>query len=340
MITVISVAFVLLAALWFYGAIRTNIFVRERHVLASDASLKSVEPFSQHKQFADIWNAKVAYVDEGQGPAVLLLHGCPFQSYEWKDLIPLLSKEYRVIAPDLLGLGDTVVYQDADYRLPEQVRMVLGLLDHLGIEQTHVVGHDHGGAIVQLLMKQHPERLFSVVLTNVEAYDQWPSEAERTDVALAVNPVTSPLFRLAIAIKPIQKWIYRIAVADRKILTDDVLFAFVRPHTSSGRRWSRLRRFLRWQLDREHNLETLKAVDGLRVFSKPTFLLWGGQDRNFGLDIAQRLKKDIPGVVRLEVLEESAHLPMLEQPQSYGAAVLNFLNNTSKMNTTAHEIAA
>jgi pimeloyl-ACP methyl ester carboxylesterase len=335
MAAVIGVILALLAALWFYGALRANIFAGERHVPVSEASLENVEPFSQRKRFANIGESKVAYLDEGQGEAVLLLHGCPFNSYEWKDLIPLLSKEYRVIAPDLLGLGDTVVFQDADYRLPEQVRMVLGLLDRLGVEQIHVVGHDHGGAIAQLLMKQHPERLKSVVLTNVEAYDQWPSEKERTDVELVVNPLTSPLFRLAIGVRPIQRWIYRIAVADQKTLTDEVLAAFVRPHISSGKRWTRLRRFLRWQLDREHNLETLRAVDGLRAFNKPTLLLWGGQDQNFGLDIAKRLEKDIPGVIRLEVLKESGHLPMLEQPQSYGESVLNFLESTVKMNAAA-----
>ena len=218
--------------------------------------------------------------------------------------------------------------------------MVVGLLDRLGIKQTHIVGHDHGGAIAQLLMKEHPERLMSVVLTNVEAYDQWPSEEERPDVELAVNPFTSPLFRIAIAIRPIQRWLYRIAVADRNILTDDVLSAFVRPHIASGRRWTRLRRFFRWQLDRDHNRETLRAVNGLRVFSKPTLLLWGGKDVNFGLNIASRLEKDIPGVVRLEVLEKSAHLPMLEQPQSYGTAVLKFLESTKRMKAATQKTAA
>ncbi|MDA8084918.1 MAG: alpha/beta hydrolase [Nitrospiraceae bacterium] len=330
MIGTIGIVLIAFAVLWFYGAILAGIFAGERHVVVSDTSLQGVEPFSLRKRFAAIGEAKVAYIDEGQGPAVLLLHGCPFQSYEWKDVIPLLSEKYRVIAPDLLGLGDTVVFQDADYRLPRQMEMVLGLLDHLGIKHTHVVGHDHGGAIAQMLMKHHPERLLSVVLTNVEAYDQWPSNRERADVELVVNPLTSPLFRIAITIKPLQRWIYRIAVAEQKTLTDDVLFAFVRPHISSTRRWRRLRRFLRWQLDREHNSETLRVVDGLRAFTKPTLLLWGGLDQNFDLDIARRLEKDIPGVVRLVALEKSAHLPMLEQPQLYGTSLLAFLNDTQK----------
>ena len=340
MFTVLGTLVFLLAVFWLYGAFRAGLFAGEKHVAVSEAFPDGVEPFSQRKRFVEIGNAKVAYIDEGQGPAILLLHGCPFQSYEWKDVIPLLSKEHHVIAPDLLGLGDTVVFQDADYRLPEQVRMIVGLLDHLKINEVNVVGHDHGGAIVQLLMKQHPERLASAVLTNVEAYDQWPSEAERMDVLLAVHPVTTPLFRLALAMKPVQRWIYRIAVVDRKTLNDEVLFAFVRQHISSARRWARLRRFLRWQLDRDHNQETVRAVDALRAFSKPTLLLWGAEDRNFGLDIARRLEEDIPGVVRLEVVEGSAHLPMLEQPGSYGTALLRFLGDIRDMKTPTQRKAA
>ena len=92
MITAISIIAGVFAALWLYGAIKADIFGGEKHVPASDALLRDVEPFSRRKQFADIGNANVAYIDEGQGQAVLLLHGCPFHAYEWKDIIPLLAK--------------------------------------------------------------------------------------------------------------------------------------------------------------------------------------------------------------------------------------------------------
>jgi pimeloyl-ACP methyl ester carboxylesterase len=85
-----------------------------------------------------------------------------------------------------------------------------------------------------------------------------------------------------------------------------------------------LRRFFHWQLDREHNLETLRAVDGMRRFDRPTLLLWGKHDTNFGPSLAERLAKDIPGFVRTELLENSAHMPMQEEPEAYTRAVLRF----------------
>jgi pimeloyl-ACP methyl ester carboxylesterase len=95
---------------------------------------------------------------------------------------------------------------------------------------------------------------------------------------------------------------------------------------STPERWLRLRRFLSWQLDREHNFETMRAVDGMRCFRHPTLILWGQHDTNFGPVIAERLARDIPGTVRIEWLKNSAHLPMLEEPEAYAQAADKFLS--------------
>jgi 2-hydroxymuconate-semialdehyde hydrolase len=310
---------------WLVGAARAGHFIRHRDAVASTESEDQVEAFSRKKKFAYVGRWRVAYVDEGSGDVVVLLHGCPFQSYEYSRVIPILARHYRVIAPDLLGLGDTVVRLDDDYRLPNQVAMVVGLLDRLGIERAVFVGHDHGGAILQIMMNTNPERLRAVVLTNAEAYDQWPSEPERLDVELVVNGATTPFLRLLLGIRAVQRWIYRIAVANRDVLTDEVMAAFTRPNMATPERWLRLRRFLRWQLDREHNMETMRAVDGMRRFRRPTLILWGKQDTNFGPAIAERLAHDVPGTVGIQWLEHAAHLPMLEEPEAYATAVEDFV---------------
>jgi pimeloyl-ACP methyl ester carboxylesterase len=268
----------------------------------------------------------VAYIDEGSGPPVLLLHGCPFHAYEWRDIIPRLSPRYRVIAPDLLGLGDTMVRLSDDYRLPNDVTMLVGLMDALGIGAADVVGHDHGGATLQLLMGSHPERIRRAVLTNAEAYDQWPSKPELPYLKLVVNPVLGPFFRFALQNSSwVQREVFSVAVHKQEAFTDEVLLAYTRQHTSSAARWKRLQRFFRWQLDPEHNRVTLAAVDGMRRFEHPTLVLWGRQDENFGPAIAERLASDIPGTVGVTYLEESAHMPFQEEPEAYSEALLAFL---------------
>ena len=324
-----ALAVSLLAALWTLAAWQAGTFLSDAHVVAASLGDPGLEPFSRRKQAVDVGPWKVAVLDEGRGDPVVLLHGCPFHAFEWREVIPRLSERYRVIAPDLLGLGDTQVRLDQDYRLPQDVEMVVGLLDALGIERAHFVGHDHGAATVQMLMKAHPQRIRSAVLTNAEAYDAWPSEPERPYLELVVNPLLSPLFKAALAIPAVRREVFGVAVHRQEAFDDEVLAAYTRAHTSTPERWQRLVRFFRWQLDPEHNREPLRALDGMRRFDRPTLILWGRQDTNFGPALAERLAGDIPGTVRIEWLEHSAHMPMQEEPERYTSAVLGFLDEVA-----------
>jgi pimeloyl-ACP methyl ester carboxylesterase len=79
-----------------------------------------IDGFSLAKQFMHVGDARIAYRDDGAGPPVLLLHGCPFSSFVWRKIIPRLADQSRCVAPDLLGLGDTETVSDADWSLPAQ----------------------------------------------------------------------------------------------------------------------------------------------------------------------------------------------------------------------------
>ncbi len=285
----------------------------------------TMELFSRQKKYLPVGSWEVAYLEAGEGEPLFLLHGCPFHSYEWHAVIPLLAAHYHVIAPDLLGLGDTRVRLSDDYRLPRQVEMVTGLMDALGFPDASFVTHDHGAATLQVMMKHAPQRIRKAVLTNAEAYDQWPSAEELPYVKAIVNPLTTFLIYLALKNRWIQRDIFRIAVANPTVLTDETLDAFLRPHMATSRRWQRLRRFYHMQLDPENRLETLQAVDGMRQFTRPTLMVWGQQDGNFGLPVAERLAEDIPGAQGIQLLSNSGHLPMLEEPEAYAQAVSNFL---------------
>jgi 2-hydroxymuconate-semialdehyde hydrolase len=317
---------IVVIGLWIVGAAKCGYFILDRHEYVPAAADPPIDDFSKRKKFIEIEGWRVAYIDEGSGPPVVLLHGCPFSSWEWKDVISILTPHYRVIAPDLLGLGDTAVRLDDDYRLPNEMKMVTELLDRLGVKDARFVGHDHGGATCELLMKYHPERIHSLVLTNIEAYDQWPSKPETPYLKMILNPVAGPFFRLAFALEPLQREAYDNAFYRDNVLTDEMLSAFVEPQLATRGRWCRLRRFFGWQIDPKHNQETMLALDGMKKFDRPVLILWGQHDSNFGPQIAERLAKDIPGVVRTEWMTNSAHLPMLEEPQAYGEALIRFFS--------------
>jgi pimeloyl-ACP methyl ester carboxylesterase len=202
-------------------------------------------------------------------------------------------------------------------------------MDRLAIPEADFVGADHGAATLQLLMKDSPDRIRRAVITNAEAYDLWPSKPEIKYLKMVVHPLTSPIFRFLLAHSAwIRREVFSIAVHREEVFTDEVVLAYTRAHTSSPARWQRLRRFFRWQLDPEHNRVTLDAVGGLRKFDRATLILWGKLDTNFGPEIAERLASDIPGVVGVEYLEQSAHMPFQEEPEAYNAALLEFLGAT------------
>ena len=107
------------------------------------------------------------YHDQGQGPAVLFIHGSgPGVSAwaNWRLTIPALSASYRVIAPDMAGFGFSERPKDVEYRKETWVRQAVGLLDALGIEKAHVVGNSFGGAIALALAIRHPERVDRLAL--------------------------------------------------------------------------------------------------------------------------------------------------------------------------------
>lgn len=324
---------------WLFLAYESGTFIPDDSRYAVAPGDFTPDAMASHKKLIDLGGYKVAYIDMGQGAPVILLHGCPFSVYEWRDVAPLLARHFRVIAPDLIGLGDTPVRLSDDYRLPRDVQMVTALMDRLGIRSARFIGHDHGGAVVQLLMQHDPARIDMAILTNVEAYDQWPSKPETEDLRLITNPVTAPLMYLALQWRWVQRDLYSIAVVNPATLTDATLDSFATEHLANARRWQRLRRFFGWQLDPAHNHLTMEAVPAMRRFTKPVLMAWGQKDTNFGPQIAIRLARDIPGTRGIAWFAGSAHLPMLEQPQAYSAIATRFFIDGSVDDTAAKALA-
>lgn len=279
------------------------------------------------KRRVQVGEATVAYVDEGSGPPLLLLHGCPFSSYVWRLLIARLGGRFRCLAPDLLGLGDTETPPGADWSLPAQADMVIGLLDALGIEQIDVVAHDHGAATAQLIAAGHPDRIRRLVLTNAEAYDNWPSADELPFIRATQLPVLGRLVLWAWSRPALFRYALRSgkAVHDPTVLTPELLNGYIALNLADRRRRAKTRRFLAGQLDPANHRATADAVPGLRVFDHPTLIVWGADDPHFGPEWAQRLGADIPGAHRVELLPDTGHLLMEERPDDLARLVTDFL---------------
>ncbi len=130
------------------------------HAFGSPSTLHSKEmtasEFHSGRRFVTTDQGRIAYIDKGTGSGALFLHGFPLNSFQWRGVIPQLSKLRRCIAPDFLGLGYTEVAAGQSVAPEAQVAMLVQLLDKLSIPEVDIVANDSGGAIAQLFVTPAP----------------------------------------------------------------------------------------------------------------------------------------------------------------------------------------
>jgi pimeloyl-ACP methyl ester carboxylesterase len=133
-----------------------------------------IATFHNSRRFAEVKSGRIAYVEQGQGPVALFIHGVPLNGYHWRHIIDRLKHRRRCIAIDLMGLGFTEIAPAQDVSFTAQAQMIAEVLDVLGIDKVDLIANDSGGAIAQIFAAHQPDRLTSLVLTNCDVHDGWP----------------------------------------------------------------------------------------------------------------------------------------------------------------------
>jgi len=223
---------------------------------------------------------ELAYVDEGDGPAVVLLHGFPTSSQLWRVFVPPLAARHRVIGPDLLGYGDSAKPTDADLSISAQAGYVVELLEHLGIEEFPAVGHDVGGGVAQLLALDTGAK--ALVLLDSIAFDVWPIEGVRMLQATEPDQETEELVASVVRLS------LDLGIAKKQRLTDELVEGTVRPFAGDPPAFFRAARAIdgRGLGGRDDELATLDV---------PVFLIWGEEDPFMPVEVAHRLNELIDG---------------------------------------------
>lgn len=118
-------------------------------------------------QFFQIQEKKIFYITQGDGEVILLIHGYPYSSFEWKEVAQVLSKSNRVILIDLLGFGfsDKPLYHNYTYE--DYVLHITLLMQHLGVRRVHVVAHDLGASVAQELIAQQKDRRLDIEISSI-----------------------------------------------------------------------------------------------------------------------------------------------------------------------------
>ena len=246
----------------------------------------------------------VHHLDEGHGPAVVLIHGFGGHTFSFRKNVPALAEHYRVIAVDLMGFGYTERPPKSDYSLTAQARLVVGLMDELGIESAAVVGHSMGGEVAMRIAAGYPERVEKLILVASVSGDRFPS--------LPPTPIIRPF--MSVFGRLTGRFLLRRGFYDRSKLTEEVWAGYRSPRRIHGFMDGIYQLFRDWRHDRPIAFENI---------SQPVMILWARAERlpNWMLN---RLRKRLPQA-EVRYVEEAGHLVLEEQPDAANQLMLRFL---------------
>jgi pimeloyl-ACP methyl ester carboxylesterase len=272
----------------------------------------------------DLHGHRVIYRTAGAGPPVVLIHGMVNSSRHWKDVALTLAEDYRVVAPDLLGHGDSAK-PVGDYSLGAHASGIRDLLTALGVERATVVGHSLGGGVAMQFYYQFPERCERLALVSSGGLGREVSWLLR----LAAVPGVGGVLGLAASGPSIAGLRHAAAGLRRRDRELGVyLEAAARALGALDSRGAR-RAFL-------CTLRSVIDTRGQRVSARdrlylagavPTLIVWGGRDRTIPIEHGRAARAEMPGS-ELVILPRAAHFPHLEDPAGLGAALRDFLATT------------
>lgn len=250
---------------------------------------------------------RIAYLDGGRGEPLVLVHGFGADKDNFTRVARWLVPRYRVIAPDLVGFGESTHLPDADYRYAAQAARLRDFVQALGLRHVHLGGNSMGGGIVLSYAAQHPDEVGSLWLIDAAGIPEAPpSELRRIIETTGENPLlvdkASDFPRLVRFVMSEPPWIPGFAMDSmaRQRMANEALekkvFAQIATDSVSD------------------------AITGLRV---PALITWGAQDRALDVGTAALLHAKLPDS-RVDVMPGVGHAPMIEQPERSARDYLRF----------------
>ena len=272
---------------------------------------------------ATVHGRSVSYIEAGEGPVLLLVHGIAGTCENWGEVIEPLAHHHTVIAPDFPGHGASEA-GSGDYSIGALASGLRDLLLALGYERATVVGHSLGGGVAMQLAYQFPEMIERLVLVS----------------SGGLGPEVSPVLRAA-ALPGADLFISVTAGAGQKVgsVVGRGLAAIGLRPSADVAEIARSYASLEDPGRRAAFLDTLRAVVGTRgqrvhagdrlylAEAVPVLIVWGARDSIIPVRHGEDAVRAIPGS-RLEVFEDVGHLPQLEAPGRFLAVLERFLRET------------
>lgn len=285
-----------------------------------------LETLQKHRGTFKHDGARLSYLDVGEGPAVLFVHGVFMNAFLWRKEIAALSATRRCIAVDLPAHGHSVASDTQDLSLTASVDLLAALCDELDLTAVDVVGNDTGGALSQIFAVRHEPRLRTLTLTNCDAHDNLPPQAFELGKRLAEENQLAPLVVELGKSTELARGNPGLAMGYKhpEDLSDEIVAAFMSPFADPERA-RQLERFVK-----STKVDDLLAVEpGLEALEKPTLIAWGTADDFFEIQWAHWLKEHIPGARELVEIDGGALFFPDERAEEFIPHLRRFLDHHS-----------
>lgn len=249
----------------------------------------------------------IRYDDEGRGEPALLLHGFPTTRLLWKRVAPLLVESgFRVLAPDLVGYGESSCPPNVEPDMARQVGWMLALLDAVGVARATVVAHDVGTAAAQILVARAPERARALVAMDGVYGAEWAMEAV---APILTWPEPARLFRVVVR---------QLRASGPVRIDDEVAREVLAPYDGAegGAKLIRAARAL-------HPEQTVEVMPALRARRVPAKVLWGKHDAYLSFDAVGRPLAELLGAELVAL--PGGHFTPLDCPREVAASVISFI---------------
>ena len=278
---------------------------------------------------AELPQGPIRYRESGpaDGEPIVFVHGFLVDGRLWDGVAERLSKTHRCIQPDWpMGSHRAPMRPGADLSPPGMARIISGFLAALDLEKVTLVGNDSGGAMSQVTVTTHPERVGRLVLTNCDSHDNFPPGIFKAFPPLARIPGVLRAMGLPTRFAAVRRRAY--GPFTKKPIPDELLVGWTEPglHDAAIRRDTKA---FTVDMNKRH---TLAAAEKLPGFDRPTLLVWAPEDRFFPMRYAERLEEAIPDA-RLVTVPDAKTFVSLDQPGAVADAIAAFMGETSATGT-------
>ena len=277
---------------------------------------------------ADLGDVLLHYVTAGDGFPIVLVHGIPQTSHEWRYVIPYLAKKYQVIAPDLRGLGDSS-HPTEGYDKKTMSNDIWRLMQSLNLPNFYLVGHDWGGPTAFSLAAQHPEAVRRLAILDVvipgDGAD-FSQNGRRWHHALFRTPDLPEQLFMGGREHLIINWLFDNYGYLPNCISEDDRKEYLRTYVKPGAMRAMFSIYRALPQDAEDNKAILAANGKLKM---PVLALGGNRSFGRGLETMESLQR-VAEDVRGGLVNDSGHWVTEEQPEFIATELLKFFGEDDK----------